>query len=264
MANTHITLTDLFTGIADAIRVKKNSTETIVADAFPTEIENLRSGFDYNNQNVTAIPDYAFYGCEDLNSVDCYNLTSIGTSTFENCTNLKSVILYEGVESVGENAFKGCPEDLVIYCKFASIPDAWNTNWNPDNCEVVFTLVETWDISATSDDSVIAKLYSDIYNEGYYSLVISGNGNMKNYTHSTIPWSSYKSKIRSVIIPDSVTSISNAAFQQCSSLTSIIYTGTTVQWQAITLGTNWNYSTPDYIIHCTDGDIAKNGTITYH
>jgi hypothetical protein len=63
MANTYTTLTDLFTGIADAIRIKNNSTEPIIADNFPNEINNLRTGFDYSNLNVTSIPDYAFYGC---------------------------------------------------------------------------------------------------------------------------------------------------------------------------------------------------------
>ena len=75
MANKHTTLNDLFTGIADAIRSKKDSTENIIADNFPTEIENIKTGFDYNNQKTTTISDYAFYCCEDLVNVECYNLT---------------------------------------------------------------------------------------------------------------------------------------------------------------------------------------------
>lgn len=38
---THTTLSSLFTAIADAIRAKKGTTATIVADNFPTEIANL-------------------------------------------------------------------------------------------------------------------------------------------------------------------------------------------------------------------------------
>ena len=103
MAN-YTNLNDLFTAIANAIRNKTNSIDSIVADNFPDAIENLKTGFDYNNSNVTEIPDYAFYGCENLKSVDCTNLTTIGISAFENCTNLKSVILHEGIENIGENA----------------------------------------------------------------------------------------------------------------------------------------------------------------
>lgn len=182
MANTYNTLNDLFTGIANAIRAKKNSTATIVADKFPTEIENLKTGFNYENQNVTSIPDYAFYGCEDLNNVNCYNLTSVGTSAFENCTNLKTIILWDGVTNVEEDAFKGC-SNLTIYCEATEKPDGWSDNWNPDNCEVVwgFAPIEIWDISVASDNSVVAKLYNDLLNDGMYSLIISGAGNIKSY-----------------------------------------------------------------------------------
>ena len=37
----------------------------------------------------------------------------------------------------------------------------------------------------------------------------------------------------------------------------ITYTGTQAQWNAISKGSNWNYNTGSYTIHCTDGDIAK-------
>lgn len=44
MANTHTTLTSLFSDMADAIREKSGSTATIVADNFPTEIRNIKGG----------------------------------------------------------------------------------------------------------------------------------------------------------------------------------------------------------------------------
>lgn len=52
-------------------------------------------------------------------------------------------------------------------------------------------------------------------------LAISGNGPMKNYSSSTMPWSSHRSSIKSVVISEGVTSIGSAAFGGCSSLTSI-------------------------------------------
>lgn len=332
MANNYTTLSDLFTDIANAIRIKQESTASIKAYNFPTEIENIKSGFDYVNYKVATLPDYAFYGCEDLNNVvECINITSIGMSAFENCSKLKTIMLYDGVESIGENAFKGCP-DLTIFCEVDSKPANWHENWNPDDCAVVWgnAPVETWDISDTENDNVVAKLYNDTTHEGMYLLDIRGNGAM-NFSNK--PWGNYIKQISlvkirdgvtnicgnafnyitniiSITIPDSVTSIGEMAFygcesltsvaigggvtsigrnafmqcskltnvtisegvtrigenmfRGCSRLTSIIYTGTVTQWNAIPKGSYWNNSTGNYIIHCLDGDIAKDGTITYH
>ena len=43
MANTHTTLTSLFSDIADAIRTKTGGTDTIVADDFPNVINELNT-----------------------------------------------------------------------------------------------------------------------------------------------------------------------------------------------------------------------------
>jgi hypothetical protein len=61
------------------------------------------------------------------------------------------------------------------------------------------------------------------FNLGDNTLSISGEGEMPDYTVSTIPWYSYRSMISSVIIADSVDirSIGNFAFYGCSNLTSV-------------------------------------------
>lgn len=101
-------------------------------------------------------------------SVDCPSLESIGTSAFEGCSNLQSVMIYNNCTNIGENAFKGC-FSTTIYCTFSAQPETWHPNWNPDNLKVVWMEpIRTWDISATADDSVIANLYNDHLDlEGY-------------------------------------------------------------------------------------------------
>ena len=85
------------------------------------------------------------------------------------------------------------------------------------------TPVETWDISATSDDNVTAYLYNNHENEGMYTLTISGTGNMLDWNNPNTPWySSYGPKsITSVTIENGVTNIGYYTFYNCTGLTSI-------------------------------------------
>ncbi len=61
-----------------------------------------------------------------------------------------------------------------------------------------------------------------------------------------------------VTIPKDVTYIGYTAFEGCSSLTSITFKGGKYEWYQITKAPKWDDMTGRYVIHCTDGDIAKN------
>lgn len=65
-------------------------------------------------------------------------------------------------------------------------------------------------------------------------------------------------ELKEISIPSSVTSIGAWAFLRCFGLTDINYSGSISQWNSIEKGFSWDYSTGNYTIHCTDGDIAKN------
>jgi hypothetical protein len=62
--------------------------------------------------------------------------------------------------------------------------------------------------------------------------------------------------LTSITIPNSVTSIGDSVFYQSTNLASIIYDGTTEQWNAITKGDNWNYAVSATYVQCTDGQVA--------
>lgn len=54
------------------------------------------------------------------------------------------------------------------------------------------------------------------------TLTISGEGEMAKWsTHSSVPWNSYRNSIKSVVIEDKVTSISNSAFYKCTNIISV-------------------------------------------
>ena len=434
MANKYTNLNDLFTGIADAIRSKNNSSAPIVADDFPKEIENIQSGFEYDNMYTTSIPPSAFDNCNEIEHVNCYNLTSVGQYAFRNCPNLKTVILYDGVTEVGFCPFM-LSKNVTVYCEKNEKPERWHLGWDIDEEENVvwgFSPVEVWDISATEEDNVVAKLYPDVKREGYYSLIIDGNGTMREWYGEDRPFESYINNITSVMvnwgidkigygvfagfenlesaklgyvreigtaafynccklrdiefsvyleyirdtafkgctnikhisfigdalrsigssvfsgcvnlksvtfddvnlssfgdrifldcknlesingnnvmyfgggavdiilyryapaskdktftmsygvdtiaecafqdavnlfrvdIPETVTTICGLAFDNCEKLRQIVYSGTVSKWNAIFKGVNWDNNTPDYTIYCTDGKIAKDGTVTMY
>ena len=81
-------------------------------------------------------------------------------------------------------------------------------------------------VMASADSSGICGANGDnvtwAYVEATNTLTISGSGNMKNYSSSSVmPWSSFKTSILTIIIEKGVTSIGNSAFLGCSGLTSL-------------------------------------------
>lgn len=51
-----------------------------------------------------------------------------------------------------------------------------------------------------------------VYDATTFTLTISGEGDMYDYAYNTLPWGSYRYKVKTVIIEDGVTSIGNCAF----------------------------------------------------
>ena len=183
---------------------------------------------EYNGLPVTSIGDYAFRGCTSLTSVVIGDsVTSIGICAFLECTALTSIEMPDSVTSIGICAFGNCTSLTSI-----EIPDSVTSIGHSAfyECESL-TSIEIPDSVTIIDSSAFLMCTS----------------------------------LTSIEIPNSVTSIGWGAFSCCTSLTSINYDGTIEQWNnEISKESDWNIDTGNYTINCTDGTIAKDGTVTYN
>ena len=68
--------------------------------------------------------------------------------------------------------------------------------------------------------------------------------------------------LQKIKIPSYLTVIGRGAFADCINLSDIIYNDAVEKWQKIEKREFWDDNTGNYTVHGTDGDIAKDGTVT--
>ena len=166
---------------------------------------------------VTGIGSYAFSYCTSLASVTIGdNVTSIGKSAFHNCTNLTSVIIPSCVINIGSSAFSNCTNLVRVYYK--GDLESW--------CRIEFGYYN-------SNPMYYAKNFY-INNMLVKAIVIPDTiTEIKNYAFYGFDG------IVSVTIPNSVTNIGYDAFNKCTSLEQVYYTGDIELWCNIEFGNGY-------------------------
>ena len=237
----HITLESVDGGISVASVTNKSINSVSIPD-YITEIKDYAFASCYSlaqvlflgNSKLTNIGAEAFYRCAKLTNINIpEGVTSIGRQTFAYC-GLTSIAIPDSVASIDRSAFVGC-NSLTSITIGANNPVYHSNN----NCVI-----------KTADKLLVC---------GCASSVIPSDGSVTSISEYAF---SDHSGLVSINIPNCITRIQVNAFRGCSNLTSIAFDGTKAQWKAITKDEYWDNQTPDYIITCTDGTIAKDGTET--
>ena len=167
--------------------------------------------------SVTSIGRYAFDECSSLTSITIPNsVTSIGYGAFYVCSSLTSIVIPNSVTSIGNSAFSGCSSltSITIPNSVTSIGEEAFSSCSALTSIVVEAGNTTYDsrencnaiIETTSNTLIVGCQKTIIPN----SVTSIGNAAFR-----------YCGSLSSVTIPNSVTSIGRYAFYYCRSLTSI-------------------------------------------
>ena len=223
-----------FAGCSSLERVTIGDSVTTIGEGAFANCSSLTSVTIPNS--VREIGGYAFQGCSSLTSVTIGNsVTTIGEGAFQDCSSLTSVTIPNSVREIGGYAFQGCSslERVTIGDSVTTIGDLAFANCSSLTSVTIGDSVTTigwWAFqdcssltSVTIPNSVreiggyafqgcssLQEFNGKFASEDGRCLIIDGTLN----SFAPVELTEYT-------IPDSVTTIGDLAFANCSSLTSI-------------------------------------------
>ena len=160
----------------------------------------IPSSFVYNDEtySVKAIDDNTFNDCGDISSIFIPNgITSIGEYAFYNCTGLTSLEIPNSVTSIGESAFGKCKLETVKFGNgLASIGN------------------DAFSFCRYLEKVIVPDIAS-------WCSVSFGNENSNPLYHANCLYSDEDTEITNLIIPSGTTTINKWAFLKCLSLNAV-------------------------------------------
>ena len=224
------------TNYPKATLIQDPSSNQVYYKAMDTVVVPATFTYDQMTYSVTAIGTSAFENCTELRSITLPNtLQSIGQDAFYGCSKLTSVNLPEGLTGIGLRAFRGCAMSSVTIPStvtsmgnyvFNACPALTTVVWNAIHCTTSFSMAEyapfygcrTTITSFTFGDQV----------QTIPSYLCDGLALLDTIvlpaTVSTIGSYAFYgcSALKSINLPEGLTSLPTSLFEVCYALDSIV------------------------------------------
>ncbi len=160
---------------------------------------------------VRRIGNYAFNLCKTMVALEgTESLESIGNWTFNACNALRAIELPEGLASIGEYAFQGC-----VAMREVEFPASLGTIGQYAFCR------------AGMRDLFVPGTVTNLASRGFWDNRVLTNVVFGAGTKG-IPWGSfdYCTALRTVVLPEGLTSIGSIAFRGCTALETVEFPST--------------------------------------
>lgn len=191
-------------------------------------------------------------------TINSWPVTKIGEDALKDNTTITSVTIPDSVTEIGANAFAGCTNltsvtyggdwsNLTIQSGNPAVEDAakdaaneqlFDFEFTPDNTAVIVKHYRGAAADVTIPSRYKGKPVTAINNAAFPNSAVTSVTIPDSVT--SIPDAAFYNcgNLETIHIPVSVTSIGNYAFADCPSLMTVTYPGSKTQWDAISKGSN--------------------------
>ncbi len=173
--------------------------------------------------SVVEIEKNAFYSRHELTTVvigEGSKLTTIGNNAFSGCRALTSIYLPAGVTSIGDAAFNNC--------------GGLNT------------------ITIAGENTTYSSEGNNLIEIATHTLIRGSNTSVIPSTVMTIGDAAFRNgQLTTLTIPATVKTIGKYMIQN-SLIATVIFGGTTTEWEAVNKPDSWNMGKRDVVVKCSD------------